>query len=67
MTGFLPVWTTNDEEDKHEEKMGNKVTRESFVLFYDTMPFCMENNEKNMKLQVLHEAMQTGLSLSAIV
>lgn len=59
---FLPVFNRTDEQDEHLEKINNPFEIEpSIVLLYDTKPFSMEKDARNIKLQARHEAKQTTL------
>lgn len=60
--GLQSVCTANNEQDEHEEIIEIQFEIEpSVVPLCDTMSFSMEKGASNMKLQVLHDAMQTFL------
>lgn len=64
-TWLLTECTKDDEQDQQEKKIESRLGIElSIDSLFETFPFGMENDFRNMKLEVQHGAMQTVLQLS---
>lgn len=62
--GLLLECTTNDDQDECEKSIENRVDKKLCIVpLYESMRDCKEKDARNMKLQVLHEGMETIVQL----